>query len=124
MNFAVQHMMGNVLRIERRHDRYLVEIRGDGAISLGSLVFHTKRDNAFVPVGAENRDHEWGHSVQSRIFGPFYLVVVGVPSVMRVAYAILYRGFTGHRWGEYYDGWPENSADRLGDVDRGTRPKA
>ena len=39
-------------------------------------------------MGPENVDHEYGHAVQSRRLGPAYLPLVGVPSVMRVAYAM------------------------------------
>jgi hypothetical protein len=110
--------------MQRVDGRFLIELKGDGAVSLGIFVFHTKHDSAIVPVGLENRDHEWGHSVQSRTFGPLYLLIVGVPSALRVFYAAMYRFFKGRRWGGYYDGWPENAADRLGGVDRALRPKA
>jgi hypothetical protein len=124
VNFAIHRAMGNICRIERVDGRFVVEIRGDGAVSLGIFVFHTKNDSAIVPVGIENREHEWGHSMQSRMFGPLYLLIVGVPSAFRVFYAAGFRIVTGRRWSGYYDGWPENAADRLGKVDRSLRPKA
>ncbi len=120
--FVVHQATNQIVVVERKENRWLVEIKGDGAVSLGYFVFHSQRDNAFVPVGSENRNHEWGHSIQSRRFGPLYLVVVGVPSVMRVLYALIYRIFAKKRWPHYYDGWPENAADRLGKVDRTLRP--
>jgi hypothetical protein len=108
------------VRFER--GRVFVEIRTIGAISLGLFVFFTERDNRYVPVGRENRDHEYGHALQSRLLGPLYLPIVGVASETRVLYAFLHRELTGRRWAGYYDGFPENWADRLGDVDRGLRP--
>lgn len=99
----------------------LVEI-DTGAVSLGRFVFHSRMDSAYVPVGPENKDHELGHAVQSRRYGPLYLPLVGVPSVMRVVYAVAYKHTHGRRWGGYYDGWPEKQADELGGVDRSLRP--
>lgn len=93
-----------------------------GAVSLGRFVFHSGVDSPYVPVGPENKDHEYGHAVQSRRWGPLYLPVIGVPSVMRVAYAIGHKTLTGQRWAHYYDGFPEKQADELGGVDRALRP--
>lgn len=93
-----------------------------GAVSLGRFVFHSSEDSAYVPVGRENKDHEYGHALQSRRLGPLYLPVVGLPSVLRVAYAIGYRHLHGERWPRYYDGFPERQADELGGVDRRLRP--
>lgn len=55
---------------------------------------------------------------QSRMLGWLYLPVVGLPSISRAAYALLYREVTGRQWTGYYDGYPENWADRLGGVQR------
>lgn len=122
LNLGVQRLLGNVVAIERDRGRIVIELRGDGAVSLGAFVFFSRVDSAYVPLGPENRDHELGHSVQSRWLGPLYLPLVGVPSSMRVLYAIAYRKVKGERWAHYYDGWPENSADRLGGADRALRP--
>ena len=123
-NLAAQALAGNVRGVEIERERVMIEIAGEGGVSLGLFVFFATRDSRFVPVGPENRDHEYGHSIQSRTFGPLYLLLVGVPSVTRVAYAIAHRKITGRRWGGYYDGWPEKQADALGGVDRTKRPAA
>jgi hypothetical protein len=47
-----------------------------------------------------------------------YLPLVGVGSVSRGLYAVLYRELTGRRWRGYFDGWPESQADRLGGINR------
>jgi hypothetical protein len=93
-----------------------------GAVSLGRFVFHSEVDSPYVPVGPENVDHEVGHALQSRRLGPLYLLVIGVPSVARVAYAVGYHRVHGRRWSRYYDGFPEKQADALGGVDRSLRP--
>lgn len=61
--------------------------------------------------------HEYGHVLQSRILGPLYLLVVGLPSILRAIYAekVLSKKWDQSRisvW--YYSGYPEQWADRLG----------
>lgn len=58
--------------------------------------------------------HEYGHSLQSRKLGPLYLIVVGIPSFLR---ATLWWVFKLPK-GDYYRGYPEAWADRLGGVKR------
>jgi hypothetical protein len=123
LNVSIVAAFRRIERVEFDRERVMIELRpGANAVSLGLFVFWSPHDNPFVPVGRENRDHEWGHTVQSRWLGPLYLLVVGVPSTMRVFYAVAHRAITGRRWGGYYDGWPERSADALGGVDRSLRP--
>jgi hypothetical protein len=119
---AIQTMRGHVMVVSFHQERVFVELRSIGAISLGLFVFFTYKDNPFVPVGRENRDHEFGHSFQSRALGPLYLPVIGIASEARVLYAFVYRHVTGRRWSGYYDGFPERQADELGGVDLTLRP--
>jgi hypothetical protein len=119
---ALQELRGRVRRVVFDRERMMIELHQGAAVSLGLFVFWTGTDNPYVPVGRENADHEWGHSVQSRWLGPAYLAVVGLPSQLRVFYALAHRALTGRRWAHYYDGFPENWADRLGGVDRSLRP--
>ena len=41
-------------------------------------------DYLFMPIGAtkESIEHECGHSRQSDILGPVYLIVIGIPSII------------------------------------------
>jgi hypothetical protein len=59
-------------------------------------------------------NHEIGHSIQSRRWGLLYLLVIGLPSIIR---AFLWRILKLDAK-TYYRGWPENNADRLGGVQR------
>jgi len=59
--------------------------------------------------------HEYGHSIQSLILGPLYLILVGIPSV---SMNILSRIIKGKYAENYYNRWPENWADKLGGVSR------
>ncbi len=121
MNLALQLASRNVASIERQRGRVFVELRGVGAVSLGYFVFWGTVDSSFVRVNPSNKDHEYGHALQSRMLGPLYLIVVGVPSSLRVAYASTQWLFTRKPWEGYYDGFPERWADRLGGV---TRPSS
>lgn len=53
--------------------------------------------------------HEYGHFKQSMMLGPLYLVLVGLWSIIRA-------GLNLYRNGQYYNGYPENWADKLGGV--------
>ena len=64
----------------------------------------------FVPKYADEdfRSHEMGHSVQSAILGPFYLLSVGWFSLLLAAGIIHKDGM------QYHDWWCEKWADKLG----------
>ena len=61
--------------------------------------------------------HEYGHSVQSKYLGWFYLLVVGAPSLIWAVCFEKYRRKTGK---DYYDFYTERWADKLGGVERGS----
>lgn len=91
-----------------------------------SVVFITKIMNGsgisfgmFFLVGEEYDDyvihHESGHGIQNIIFGPLFLFLVGIPSIIRY----WYREFKYYRKGldpktEYDDIWFEGQATKLG----------
>ena len=77
-----------------------------GGISLGNFVY------CRPPVYEKMIRHEYGHCLQSRILGPFYLIVIGIPSLL---WAL--RWHPGRRR-NYYAFYTERWADRLGGVDR------
>jgi hypothetical protein len=118
LNLGAQRLAGNIESTERRHGRLFVKLRGAGAVSLGHFVFWSTTDTAFVRVNPDNDLHEWGHACQSRLLGPLYLLVVGVPSSLRALYSVVQWPFTRRPWAGYYDGFPESWADRLGGVTR------
>ena len=113
----VEKVRGRVIAVEREDGRLVVESRGTG-VSLGHFVFWTRETNRWHKLDERNRAHELGHAKQSRMLGWFYLPLVGLPSISRAGYALVYREFTGKCWTKYYDGYPENWADRLGGVTR------
>ncbi len=118
--FGVELLLGRVVAIERQNGRCLIESK-QSAVSLGWFVFWARGENRWFVFDDSTRAHEFGHTFQSRLLGPLYLPLVGAPSAVRVAYAILHRELRGRRWGGYFDGYPERWADRLGGVERDYR---
>lgn len=113
----LMRMSGNAKRTEEHGIVYYVTPRmGRAAVSLGEYII--------VGVeGAKRRDviqHEAGHSRQSRMLGPLYLLVVGLPSVaMNLLSRASYAFGRGIYADAYHERWPESWADRLGGVKRG-----
>lgn len=76
-----------------------------GAVTLGCYVF--------VGLNSEYRKtvkHELGHTIQSKILGPLYLIVIGIPSI---TYCGLRRIFPSLRKKNYYDFYTEKWANNL-----------
>jgi hypothetical protein len=85
-------------------------------VSLGELVFLPEEYDTHT-----TKDHEYGHSIQSRYLGPLYLLVVGIPSMLcnNLWDRWFHRGWTNQqRINWYYKRFPERWADRLGGVNR------
>lgn len=91
----------------------------NGGISLGyytHLDWNAKdHNNNVVREGLKKSvKHEaLGHGTQSKWLGPFYLLVVGLPSVIHCAIHIL----CGRKW-DYYSFPTEKSADRIAGIKR------
>ena len=76
-----------------------------GAVTLGDYVF--------VGLTSEYRKtvkHELGHTIQSKILGPLYLIVIGIPSI---TYCGLRRLFPSLRKKNYYNFYTEKWANNL-----------
>lgn len=82
---------------------------GGFGVSLGQYIFLDvcRKTSKSLP-------HEYGHSRQSLLLGPLYLIVVGLPSITMNILSRL-RVLRADR---YYKRWPESWADRLGGVTR------
>lgn len=82
--------------------------RRDG-ISLGRYIF--------VPSFADDNyiKHEYGHTVQSKCLGWFYLFVIGIPSILWAGCGKAYRK---KHSASYYSFYTEKWADELGGVER------
>lgn len=67
--------------------------------------------------------HEYGHVRQGYIFGPLYLILVGLPSIIQNRLGFHFRLRNPDYYREYYNRYPEKWADRLGSVSKETRLK-
>lgn len=101
--------------MEPEAHRIFIETPNTG-VSLGWFIFWTPAGNRFAQLTNDCRMHEYGHAKQSAMLGPLYLLVVGIPSLMRVLYRKWHIKKYGYNWQNYYKGFPENWADRLGGV--------
>lgn len=93
---------------------YVVSEKMSGGISLGNYIILQES------YGDKNErkdvwDHEWGHTRDSRMFGPLYLIVIGLPSLI---WAWMYGSIIPYTHNGYYKFYTEKRADRLGGVVR------
>ena len=82
-----QTLLGAALYAAHRNDDHF-DYKGaratawnrDAGISLGKFIFIPRRSGA----SGEHflLEHEYGHTIQSLILGPFYLLLVGAPSIL------------------------------------------
>ena len=85
-------------------------------ISLGNYIIMKRED------WGEGMWHEYGHSIDSRRWGPLYLIVIGLPSLCGNIYdRIAHKNWKYSDSCEWYYNQPwEKSADKNGKVDRKT----
>lgn len=99
-------MMSKDLGIDSRYKQAtVIPCIMRGAVTLGNYVF--------VGLNSEYRKtvkHELGHTIQSKILGPLYLIVIGIPSI---TYCGLRRIFPSLRKKNYYDFYTEKWANNL-----------
>lgn len=81
-------------------------------ISLGPVIIVSPECTGLTTI-----NHERGHSIQSLVLGPLYLIVVGIPSMtMALLSTFLYRRGHSKFLSRYYLRWPESQADRLAGI--------
>jgi hypothetical protein len=86
----------------------------DTGISLGKFIFVPRK--AGGSADSFLLEHEYGHTLQSLILGPFYLFVIGIPSIV---WASIYpsKRFPYTKNG-YYAFYTEKWADKLAGIVR------
>ena len=80
-------------------------------VSLGNYIFINDR---YSKEMLDTKAHEWGHSVQSRILGPLYLLVIGLPSLI----LNIVSRYNRAAYNDYYNFPCEKWADKIGMVHR------
>ncbi len=96
-------------RIYRFKEAVVTDWERRDSVALGMFVFfgHGRDENA-----PRMLRHEYGHTVQSVILGPFFLPVIGLPSFIWAAGGWKRK----KKKGSYFDFYTEHWADRLGGV--------
>lgn len=86
---------------------YFKESRG--CVSLGCYVFLSQ-----TSVASTTLKHELGHHVQSKMLGPLYLIVIGLPSILWAGLRRLglFKSFS------YYAFYTERWADNIAKIKR------
>lgn len=98
-------MKAQIVGVEMYKDSevFYINSKFGGAVSLGTYIF------IFSDYGRGTKKiimHEYGHSIQSKILGPLYLLVIGLPSITwaglfgkyRTKYKISYYSFFTEKW--------------------------
>ena len=78
-----------------------------GGISLGNTIIVDKYPN--TKGTWDDVRHEYGHTIQSKYLGWFYLFVIGIPSAL---WSLIHKPSMG----SYYVFYTEKWADKLGEV--------
>lgn len=118
-----QNLLGLFLLLIYRKEKVYYKLNGrtfyfttemPSGISLGNYIIMNRKDTE------NGMKHEYGHSIDSRKFGPLYLLIIGIPSALGNLYdRIFHRKWKyskSCRW--YYNQWWEKRADKNGRVDR------
>lgn len=74
-----------------------------GSVTLGSYIFLSPRATDTTVR------HEWGHTRQSLILGPLYLIVIGIPSII---WAATHRVIAPNKPYDWF--YTESTANKLG----------
>ena len=95
-----------IRKIDFRHHCLVLEAKlpkGAGGISLGNFAIVSPDCNDERTI----RHEADGHTVDSKIFGPLYLLIIGLPSALHLVW------FNRHGSGkDYHDFYTERWADR------------
>lgn len=95
---------------------WIIEIGGNwGGLELGACALCGGYSKSNPYWFDHTRKHEFGHSLQNIIFGPFYIFIVGIPSVIRYWYQVISKKKGKTFSSDWYDSaWFEGGATRWG----------
>lgn len=99
--------------------------KSKSSLSLGLFVFVSDDPFYYYPDYRDKFDentyskmllvHEYGHTIQSLIFGPVYLIAVGIPSVLWSFFPLFVRKRERQKI-SYFSAYPERWANHLGEL--------
>ena len=85
-------------------------------LSLGRHIFVPKEKCRLCDFGVQQYiKHEYGHTIQSKYLGWFYLLIIGLPSLI---WAGCFKKYRQKHGVSYYSFYTEKWADKLGGVTR------
>lgn len=84
--------------------------RSKGGVTLGQYVFVYQNYSDLTTV----IKHEMGHVEQSKLLGPLYLIVIGIPSIIHAAIHSWWCG----KYTSYYHFYTERWADKIAGIER------
>lgn len=104
------------------HGAIITEWSADSSVSLGLFVFVAREEPWFEKFKGQMESeeiysrllvHEYGHTIQSLILGPLYLIVIGIPSTIwaflfdkkRKEEQIPYGAFFAEKWANRLGEW-------------------
>ena len=99
-------MFNKVTIIDYNYVRAIYFGRNWGGISLGKFIFMCNE----MMFDDKYTIHELGHSIQSLYLGPLYLLVIGIPSLLRAFYVVIRPKSAA----TYHNFYTETWADALG----------
>lgn len=102
------------------HNVLLFTCNFAGGVSFGPMAFYSERHRNLL-LSKDRRvmpylNHEYGHSMDSRLFGPLYLLVIGIPSGVHL-WVREWLKSRFQRLENYYAFYPERRANRNSGVD-------
>lgn len=102
------YLMANFQIIHKqKENKYTIYTKTtNGSVTLGRYIFASYKANE------DTIKHEQGHTVQSLILGPLYLLVIGLPSIV---WACIHRSVAPDKKYEWF--YTERWADKLGGVE-------
>lgn len=117
-------LLNFILHIQDKHYFYhgaiITEWKDKSSVSLGMFVFVTgepyfydklKKEYTMEDLSQRLLVHEYGHTIQSLILGPLYLILIGIPSTLwgflpslhqkRKREGLSYFSFYTEKWANY-----------------------
>lgn len=98
-------------------DSTVVELKGKtklgGAVSLGLFIF-VWSDYGIGDYHLKTLKHEYGHSIQSKILGPLYLLIIALPSLI---WAGLFAKYRYKNKISYYSFYTEKWANKIMNIE-------
>ncbi len=105
-----KYITKNIVKKEIYKNTIAIEHNKRFGVSLGKYIFYS----TYSSNKENTKKHEYGHYLQNKMYGPLYLIIVGIPSVITNLLSKKYKYIKD----TYYTRWPENNADKLGNVKR------